>query len=49
VADAIVRFEAIEKRFDGKALRLRAERFDRPIFKTRVREWIERAAERATC
>ncbi len=38
----IRRFEAAETRFDPTALRARAERFDRPIFKERVREYVER-------
>ena len=39
---AIRRFEVEEQRFEPKALRLHAERFDRPIFKERVREYLER-------
>lgn len=39
---AIRRFEVEEHRFEPKALRLHAERFDRPVFKERVREYLER-------
>ena len=47
---AIARFEAAEDRFEPKALRARAERFDRPAFKARLEEWIERAvAEARAC
>jgi hypothetical protein len=53
LADAIVRFEQLEGRFDPKALRRRAEQFDRPVFKERVRAYVEqRRAEfdaRRTC
>ena len=42
LADAITRFETLEARFDPRALRARAERFDRPIFVARVREYLER-------
>ena len=42
LVDAILRFERARDRFDPKALRARAEQFDRPIFKQRLREWIER-------
>jgi glycosyltransferase involved in cell wall biosynthesis len=40
LADAIVRFERHADRFDPKALRARAERFDRPVFKARVRDYL---------
>ena len=43
LAGAILRFEAAEGRFEPKALRARAERFDRPAFKARLEEWIARA------
>jgi glycosyltransferase involved in cell wall biosynthesis len=37
-------------RFDPKALRARAERFDRPLFAERVKEYVERQlAEHARC
>jgi glycosyltransferase involved in cell wall biosynthesis len=39
---AIETFEANVSRFDPKALRAHAARFDRPIFKERVREYIAR-------
>jgi len=38
---AIRAFEAAEDRFDPKALRARAELFDRPVFKRRLLEWID--------
>ena len=38
--DAISRFERAEARFDGKALRARAEVFDRPVFKRNLGEYI---------
>ncbi len=38
---AIRTFEASEDRFDPKALRARAERFDRPVFKRRLFEYID--------
>jgi glycosyltransferase involved in cell wall biosynthesis len=34
-------FEAAEGRFEPRALRARAARFDRPLFSRRVREWID--------
>ena len=43
LAGAILRFEAAEGRFEPKALRARAERFDRPAFKARLEAWIARA------
>ena len=43
LAGAIGRFEAAEGRFEPKALRARAERFDRPAFKARLEAWIARA------
>ncbi len=47
---AIRRFEAAEARFDPKALRARAERFDRRTFKDRLREYIDRRwREHAAC
>ena len=42
LVDAMLRFERARDRFDPKALRARAEQFDRPIFKQRLLEWIER-------
>jgi glycosyltransferase involved in cell wall biosynthesis len=42
LAAAILRFEAVADRFDPKALRARAERFDRPLFKQRLAEYIGR-------
>ncbi|HBH04908.1 MAG: hypothetical protein A2X36_04985 [Elusimicrobia bacterium GWA2_69_24] len=50
LVDAIRRFEAVEDRFDPKALRARAERFDRPIFRQRLGDWIARCrSEIAAC
>jgi glycosyltransferase involved in cell wall biosynthesis len=55
LVDGIRRFEAAEDRFVPKALRARAERFDRPLFKQRLREYLDaryrdfRAGERAAC
>lgn len=45
MADAIRRFEAEPSRFDPKALRARAEAFDRPIFKERIAAWVARRWE----
>ena len=42
VVAAVRRFEEEEDSFDPKALRARAERFDRPTFKARIREWVDR-------
>jgi len=42
LAAAMTRFEREAERFDPKALRARAELFDRPLFAHRIREWIER-------
>jgi hypothetical protein len=36
----MARFEGAADRFDGKALRARAEAFDRPVFKQRLRDYI---------
>jgi glycosyltransferase involved in cell wall biosynthesis len=40
LVEAISRFERAADRFDGKALRARAESFDRPIFKQRLGDYI---------
>jgi glycosyltransferase involved in cell wall biosynthesis len=53
LVDAMVRFEAAEARFQPKALRARAEQFDRPRFKARLAEhaahrWAEFAGRRRT-
>ena len=40
LAEAIARFERAEDRFEGKALRARAEAFDRPVFKQKLGELI---------
>jgi glycosyltransferase involved in cell wall biosynthesis len=42
LADAILTFEAAAHRFDPDAIRARALRFDRPVFRERVREYVER-------
>jgi glycosyltransferase involved in cell wall biosynthesis len=41
LAEAIGRFEASAHRFEPKALRARAEVFDRPIFKERMAKYVE--------
>jgi glycosyltransferase involved in cell wall biosynthesis len=38
--EAITRFEAVADRFDAKALRARAESFDRPLFRQKLGEYI---------
>jgi glycosyltransferase involved in cell wall biosynthesis len=53
LVEAIARFERAAERFDPKALRARAEAFDRPVFKQRLGDyitarWNERRA-RASC
>ena len=40
LAEAILTFEGGADRFDAKALRARAETFDRPLFKQRLRDYI---------
>jgi hypothetical protein len=40
LVEAISRFERAADRFDGKALRARAETFDRPAFKRRLGDYI---------
>lgn len=45
LVDALRRFEADRSCFDPKALRARAEAFDRPIFKERIAAYIERRWE----
>jgi glycosyltransferase involved in cell wall biosynthesis len=42
LAGAIRRFETAAHRFEPRALRARAARFDRPVFAERVREYVER-------
>jgi glycosyltransferase involved in cell wall biosynthesis len=50
LADAIQRFESGSPRFEPKALRRRAEAFDRPLFKERVEQYLAaRLAEHARC
>lgn len=47
LVEAIARFERSETRFDAKALRARAEAFDRPVFKQKLADYItERWGER---
>jgi glycosyltransferase involved in cell wall biosynthesis len=41
VVEAVRGFEAAEHRFVPKALRAHAERFDRPVFKERIRDYLE--------
>jgi len=41
LADAILAFEAAATRFDPAALRARAARFDRPVFRDRLRDYVE--------
>ena len=41
LADAILAFEAAATRFDPAALRARAVRFDRPVFRDRLRDYVE--------
>lgn len=41
LAAAMTTFEAAADRFDPRALRARAARFDRPRFAQRVREWVD--------
>ncbi len=45
LTDAIRRFEANAHRFDPKALRARAEAFDRPLFKDRIAVYVSRRWE----
>src|SRR5438445_1285284 len=40
VVGALVAYERVEARFDGKALRARAEVFDRPVFKQKLGDYI---------
>jgi glycosyltransferase involved in cell wall biosynthesis len=40
VVEAIGRLERAADRFDGKALRARAEAFDRPVFKQKLGDYI---------
>ena len=48
--ESIGRFEADPGRFEPKQLRSRAEAFDRPRFKERVREYLRaRLVEHARC
>src|SRR5262249_15975949 len=50
LVEALRDLERDPGRFDPKALRRRAEAFDRPIFKERVRAYLEaRLAERGRC
>ena len=41
LADAILAFEAAATHFDPAALRARAARFDRPVFRDRLRDYVE--------
>ena len=40
LVEAISRFERAADRFDGKALRARAEAFDRPVFKQKLADYV---------
>ncbi len=40
LCEAILRFEAVEREFDPAAMRASALRFDRPLFKERIRDFI---------
>jgi glycosyltransferase involved in cell wall biosynthesis len=40
LVEAIARFEGAADRFEGKALRARAESFDRPVFKQKLGDYI---------
>jgi glycosyltransferase involved in cell wall biosynthesis len=42
LADAMLTFEAAAHRFEAGALRARAAQFDRPLFRERLREYVER-------
>jgi glycosyltransferase involved in cell wall biosynthesis len=42
LAEAMLTFEAAADKFDTVAMRARAKRFDRPIFRERIREYVER-------
>ncbi len=47
LVEAMTRFEAHADRFPPKALRARAELFDRPRFRARVAAWVRARVERA--
>lgn len=50
LVDAIRRFESGAHQFEPKALRRRAEAFDRPLFKERMQTYLQgRLAERGRC
>jgi glycosyltransferase involved in cell wall biosynthesis len=50
LVDAIRRFESGAYQFEPKALRRRAEIFDRPLFKERMQTYLQaRLSERARC
>ena len=42
LADAMLAFEACADRFVPEALRARAEQFDRPLFRARLRDYVDR-------
>jgi len=48
LVDAIQRFEASAHQFEPKALRRRAEAFDRPLFRERVRAYLQARVEATT-
>ncbi|MGH7403413.1 MAG: glycosyltransferase, partial [Candidatus Rokuibacteriota bacterium] len=50
LVDAIRRFESGAHQFEPKALRRHASTFDRPVFKERMRTYLQgRLAERSRC
>ena len=50
LVEAILRFEASAQLFEPKALRRRAEAFDRPLFRERIQTYLrERLLERGRC
>ncbi len=48
LVDAIQRFEASAQQFEPKALRRRAEAFDRPLFRERIHAYLRARVEGAT-
>jgi len=48
LVDAIRRFEASAHQFEPKALRRRAEAFDRPLFRERIHAYLRARVEGST-
>jgi hypothetical protein len=48
LVDAIRRFEASPQQFEPKALRRRAEAFDRPLFRERIHAYLRARVEGST-